>query len=93
MQCLAVGSLPFLRYGASVFGQGRPSRISPTMIEWLGLRQANTPIKITPRTGSRLFQGLENPDLDVSEGNRITMILKANEPGIRRAETAPIRKL
>ncbi len=36
MQCLAVGSLPFLRYGASVFDQGRPSRISPTVKEGLG---------------------------------------------------------
>ena len=35
MPCLAVGSLPFRRCGACVFDQGRPSRISPTMIEWL----------------------------------------------------------
>ena len=48
MPCLAVASLPFRRYAASVFDQGRPSRIRPTMIEWIGLRQANTPIKITP---------------------------------------------
>ena len=48
MPCLAVASLPLLRYGASIFDQSRPSRISPTMIEWLGLPQANTPIKITP---------------------------------------------
>jgi hypothetical protein len=35
LPCLAVASLPFRRYGACVFDQGRPSRISPTMIEWL----------------------------------------------------------